>query len=206
MIRAARAREEGFTLVEVMVALLIFSMLAVAGVAILSFSVRAGAVSAARLDQAAALQRTVAVLSADLAQAVDRPWRDEGGMTRPAFTGDGAGMTLVRGGWSNLDGAPRPSLQRVAYVLNGGALQRTAYPFLDGAAPLPAAVLMTDLKSLRFRFRHDGAWSDVWQGGPDQPLPDAAELLVVRRDGVTYRALLAVGTGYRPAGVSTRVS
>ena len=70
--RPATARlPNGFTLVEVMVALMIFGMIAAAGVAILSFSVRAQATSAARLDDTAALHRTVAALSADLAQALE---------------------------------------------------------------------------------------------------------------------------------------
>ena len=189
--------ESGFTLLEVMVALLIFGMIAVAGVAILSFSVRAGAAGAVRLDGAAALQRTMSVLSADLAQAVNRPTRDADGTVRPAFTGDAGGVQLVRGGWSNLDGAPRPSLQKVSYRLSGGTLQRIAWPELDGAEPLPPAVLMNDVRGLRFRFRRAGAWSDGWIGEPGQPLPDAAEVALVRRDGVAFRALLAVGTGYR---------
>ncbi len=198
--------EHGFTLVEVMIALLIFSLIAVAGVAILSFSVRAGAASATRLDQAAALQRTVAVLSADLAQSVNRPSRDAGGTARPAFTGTAGTLTLVRGGWSNLDGAARSSLQKVTYLLSGTSLQRIAYPYVDGAEPLPAATLMTDLKSLRLRFRRGGAWSDQWDGLPDMPMPDTAELTLVRRDGVSFRALLPVGTGYRAAGVQVVAS
>lgn len=194
--------ECGFTLIEVMIALLIFSMIAVAGVAILSFSVRAGAAGAARLDGAAALQRTMSVLSADLAQAVNRPSRDVAGVMQPAFTGDAGGIRLVRGGWSNLDDAPRPSLQKVSYRLADGGLQRIAWPRLDGAEPLPAATLMSGIKNLRFRFRRAGAWSDRWDGLPDQPLPDAAEIVVARRDGVQFRALLAVGTGYRPDRVT----
>jgi general secretion pathway protein J len=199
--RPARG-ESGFTLIEVMIALMIFSMIAVAGVAVLSFSVRAGAATAKRLDGAAALERTLSVLSADLGQAVNRPTRDSAGIVRPAFSGDASGVALVRGGWSNLDGAPRPDLQKVSYALAGGNLQRTASPQLDGAEPLPPAVLMEGLKALRFRYRRAGAWSDRWDGLPDQPLPDAAEMVLVGRNGVTWRALLPVGTGYRSTGAA----
>ena len=69
----------GFTLIEVMVALLIFSIIATAGVALLSFSVRAQAASGAKLDDLGALQRTLSIMSADLAQATARPVRDEAG-------------------------------------------------------------------------------------------------------------------------------
>ncbi|WP_447410841.1 PulJ/GspJ family protein, partial [Clostridium perfringens] len=53
-----RYAEHGFTLVEVMIALLIFGMIAAAGVAILSFSVRAQGATATRLDDIFARNRT----------------------------------------------------------------------------------------------------------------------------------------------------
>jgi general secretion pathway protein J len=201
-----RSAEYGFTLVEVMIALLIFSMIAVAGVAILSFSVRAGAATGARLDDTAALDRTLSVLLADLAQAVDRPTRDEAGTLRPAFSGEaGAAATpmvqLVRGGWSNLDAAARPGLQKVAYQVTRGALERVAYPQLDGAAPLSPAVLMTGVRDVRLRYRIAGAWSDRWNGTAGAALPQALELVVVRTDGTTWRQLFLVGNGQAPQSV-----
>lgn len=195
------AREQGFTLVEVMVALLIFGMIAAAGVAILSFSVRAQATTGAKLDDAAAIGRTVSILSADLGQAVNRPARDEGGTVRPAFVGDAAGVSLVRLGWSNIDAAPRAAVQKVAYRLGAGTLERSAYPMLDGAAPMPPAALMTRVRALRLRYRYKGAWSDRWDGAAGVPLPDAAEISLIRDDGTTWQTTLLVGTGYgRAAG------
>ena len=191
--------EHGFTLVEVMVALLIFAMLASAGVALLAFSVRAQAASGAKLDDVAALQRTLSILSADLAQAVDRPTRDEAGTTRPAFVGEGNGtLRLVRGGWTNLDAQPRADVQKVAYRLAGTTLQRIAYPRLDGAAPLQAAPLLEHVRGLRLRFRYKGGWSDRWDGAGGAPLPQLVELRLQRETGTEYRALFLVGTNYAP--------
>jgi prepilin-type N-terminal cleavage/methylation domain-containing protein len=56
--------EAGFTLVEVMVSLMIFGMIAAAGVAILSFSVKAQSSTGAKLDDISALTRTMSILSA----------------------------------------------------------------------------------------------------------------------------------------------
>jgi general secretion pathway protein J len=196
-----RYAEHGFTLVEVMVALLIFGMIAAAGVGILSFSVRAQAVTGAKLDDAAALGRTMSILSADLAQAVNRPARDEGGTVRPGFVGEGATVALVRLGWSNVDAAPRSTAQKVTWRVANGSLERIAYPMPDGAAPLPAAGLLTRVREARLRYRYKGAWSDRWDGAQGVPLPDAAELTIVRDDGATWRALFLVGTGYTGATV-----
>lgn len=188
--------DNGFTLVEVMVALLIFSLLATAAVAILSLSVRAQAVTGQKLDAVSAVSRTTAILSADLAQAVDRPTRDEGGGQTPAMVAGPDAMRLVRGGWSNLDQAQRPSLQKVAYRLNGDVLERIAWPLLDGAALMEPAALMDHVRELHLRYRFNGAWLDQWQGQPGVALPQAAEVTIVRDDGMIFRQLFLVGTGY----------
>jgi general secretion pathway protein J len=208
---ASRSAEHGFTLVEVMIALLIFSMLAVAGVAILSFSVRAGAATGTRLDDVASLNRTLSVLSADLAEAVDRPTRDEAGIVRPAFVGEATAaaapmLQLVRGGWSNLDALPRPALQKVAYQLTRGALERVAFPQLDGAAPLSPAVLMTGVRDVRLRYRIAGAWSDRWDGTAGAALPQAMELTLVRTDGTAWRRLFLIGNGRPPQPVTANAT
>jgi type II secretion system protein J len=196
--------EAGFTLIEVMVSLMIFGMIAAAGVAILSFSVKAQSVTGAKLDDLSALTRTMSILSADLAQASNRPARDEAGTSVPAFVGEsGSGLTpmlrLVRAGWSNIDGAPRSSMQKVAYRVDGGTLQRIAYPMIDGAQPLRPAALLTKVRLITLRYRIAGAWSDRWDGASGRPLPDAMELTVQRYDGTQFRQMFLVGTSYVPA-------
>ena len=189
--------ERGFTLIEVMIALMIFGMIAAAGVAILTFSVRAQTATGKRFDDIAALNRTTALLAGDLGQAIDRPARDEGGNVLPAFTGEGDGrMRFVRSGWANVDAAPRASAQKVAYRIEDGTLVRIAYPMIDGAAPLPAVALLDRIAGIAARYRYRGAWSDRWDGTQGAALPQAAEVVLRRTDGRAYRLMLLVGTGY----------
>ena len=198
MTRRRSPRAAGFTLVEVMIALMIFGMIAAAGVALLAFSVRAQATTDAVLDDLGDVNRLAAVMTADLAQAQDRPTRDEAGVRLPAFAG-AAGATpllrLVRAGWSNPDAAPRADLQKVEYRLSGTTLERIAYPALDGAAPLAPAALVEGVAQVRLRFRYAGAWSDRWEGTDRAALPQAAELSLIRADGRSYRMMFLVGTG-----------
>ncbi len=184
-----------------MVSLLIFGLLAAAGVALLSFSVRAQAATGARLDDVSAMNRLTSILTADLAQASIRTTRGEGGEMLPAFTGESGSsgtpvLRFVRGGWSNLDGTPRASEQKVDYAVIDGALARIAWPMLDGAQALPPTALLPHVRQVALRYRLKGAWSDRWTGSARAPLPDALELRVLRDDGVETRHLFLVGTGY----------
>ena len=195
----------GFTLVEVLISLGIFALLALAGVSLLSFSVRMQSGVDGALDQSGAVEQMTAIVAADMAQAVPRQSRNAAGDLLPAFVGAANGGTtpivrLVRGGWSNPDASARSTLQKVEYSLAGGALVRTAYPMLDGAAPLPAATLLDHVGAVAMRYRTQGAWSDHWQDTPARPLPDAVELSIQRDRGPPLRALFLVGTGYSTAG------
>ena len=196
-----RSTEQGFTLIEMMIALLIFGLLASAGVALLTFSVRAQSATAARLDDIAAFGRLSSALSADLAQASDRSVRDEDGTPVPAFIGASGSvgtpmLHLVRSGWTNLDDAPRSGQQKVEYRLNGEVLERIAYPMLDGATPLAPAALLRSVRSVDLRYRIAGAWADRWEPRPGIALPDALEMVVTRTDGKRFRSVYVVGTGY----------
>ncbi len=198
---AGRSAEHGFTLVEVMVALLVFSILAVAGVSLLSFSVRAQGAAGRKLDDLGQLNRTLSIMAADLGETMARQTRDEAGTPLPAFVGRSSGeaapmLRLVRGGWTNLDAAPRPDVQKVAYQVSGGTLERLAWPQLDGAAPLPPAPLLDHVRAVRLRYRFRGAWTDRWDGANGVPLPQLLEMTVQRDTGVTYRQLFLVGTDY----------
>src|SRR5205085_250131 len=93
----------GFTLVEMLIALVIFGMLTAAGVTLLSLTVRTQETSDRLLDTLGTLRRTGALLNADLAQAAPRLHRNANGEQMAAFTGGNGGEALllafVRRGW-----------------------------------------------------------------------------------------------------------
>jgi general secretion pathway protein J len=191
--------EQGFTLVELLVSLLIFGMLSAAGVALLTFSVRAQDLADERLDQLAGFRRFGAILTSDLAQAAPRISRDEAGATRAAFTGgsgetEGASLLFVRRGWENLDGSPRPSLQKVQYRLREGRLERISYRYLDGAAAMEPAPLIDRVRSLRLRYRErKGEWRDRWDPERIGEMPTALELVINIEGSGTIRQLFLIG-------------
>lgn len=183
-----RSTEHGFTLVEVVVALFIFAMLATAGVSLLSFTVRAQAASARALADVSADRRLSAILTSDLGQAVPRVSRDEAGMPRPAFQASQGELLLayVRGG-----GAP----QHVEIRLKNGQLVRTATPFVDGAPAGKPLILETGVERVKLRFRARADWQDNWDSERTDAIPRALEMTVTRRGEVPVKRLFLVGTG-----------
>lgn len=203
-----RSAEHGFTLIELLVALMIFAMLAAAGVLLLGNSVSAEAQIKLRLDDMAAVQRASGALAADLGQAVPRISRTEAGTLAPAFWSHREGesqpiLQFVRGGWDNLGDLPRPSLQKVEYWVRQGRLERRTFAQVDGAAGDEPAALLTGVGDVALRFRDSsGDWRDEWV--PTQPdlMPRAVEMTVTRtgEPPVTLRFLVGPGPAEKPEG------
>lgn len=194
------AGEGGFTLVEMLISLFIFGMLATAGVAMLGLGARAQAAARERLDEAAAIRRMSALLTADLAQATPRLPRDEAGAVQVAFygTSGSAGapaLIFTRRGRDNADAEPRASIQRVEYRLTGNRLERRAFPMVDGAAPGPPAVILSGVRSLALRYRERGDWRDRWDPLRPAQLPGAVEMVVDLSGLGPVRQLFLTGTG-----------
>jgi general secretion pathway protein J len=197
---AGRRRQGGFTLIEMLIALTIFGMLTAGGVALLSFSVTSQEVTERQLATLGSIRRAGALITADLAQAAPRPWRDGTGTQQPALTG-AAGretrvMVLVRGGWDNPDQLPRASLQRVEYRLQGGRLIRIGFTSVDGGGAAAVTTLIHEVQQLQLRFRdREGLWRDAWTPVDPAELPVAVELTVSSARFGPVRQLFLVGTG-----------
>jgi general secretion pathway protein J len=180
MFTSATARS-GFTLVEALVALLLFGLIASAGAAVLSVSIDNRFAVRAATDRIAGLQRTRSLLKADLGQATSRRTRDRNGEPLPlplagaTASGDPV-LVVTRAGWSNAGGAGRSSLQRVEYRVVGDRLERRVSPFLDGSRPGPPQLLLIGVKELTVTFIQDGRETPVPIPGPTGGPPDAVRL------------------------------
>ena len=143
----ARGGDAGFTLIEVVVALALFALVAAAGAALVTTMLDARRHTAGRLDRLADIQRTMTVATHDFSEITDAP-----------LTGSSSGVTFTRhrGGW----GAAIGTLA-IRYTTGGEQLQRIA----DGRPQ----VLLNSVTALRLRYySREGGWQDLWPAGPAQ--------------------------------------
>ncbi len=176
----------GFTLVEMIVSLFIFGLLAASAVSLLAFSVRAQATAKSRLADANATARMSALLAADLAQAVPRPPRNDRGDREPAFRG-GEGSLLLS--------YVRAGTERIELRLTDQRIERISFRPVDGATPLSPMVMAQGVGAVRLRFRLKGEWLDRWQQSNRATMPQAVEMTINRPGEAPLTRLFLVGTG-----------
>ena len=189
------SRQRAFTLIEVLVAMTVFAVLAAMAYGTLNQTLLSAEILNERMDRLQAMQRTMRLLTDDLQQLAPRPVRDElGDNLRPALDTDfqsGFVLELTRGGWSNPIVLPRGTLQRAAYRLEDGELIRYRWNTLDRTlSNEPAGVALLDgVESIQFRFFQENdevveQWPPLNQQGPlgARQRPRAVEIILRLED------------------------
>jgi general secretion pathway protein J len=185
--------QRGFTLIELLVALVILSLLSVAGYRGLNAVLQTREHIAEETRKWQHLAFFFSRLDQDVAQAVHRPIRGQGGLVEPEWIGhatpvgqDDAQLIFTRAGVPDQSSAFLPP-QRIGYRLEQDSIILLRWPFPD-QAPRTAAIRYPLLEGVReFTLRHmdvNGNWLDQWPASA-QPgtLPMALEATVVLSGG-----------------------
>lgn len=173
-----RANDAGFTLIEVVVALALFALISLAGLALVDTVLDVEHRTAGRLERLGDLERAMFVVGRDLEGIADAP-----------LAGTAAAVAFVR---RAADGRP----VAVRYALAGTTLERVA----DGR---PQAVL-DGVTAVRWHYYAvPRGWQPRWPG-PDGaaawPLAVALDLTLPGRFGGTLRRVVDLPVRPRPSG------
>ena len=163
------AWHSGFTLLELLVAIAIFAVVAALAMGGYVQLQKQNEHTQQTLERVSEIQRAVQMLTQDFEQLEPRPVREPLGDGRsPALLADAATeyrLQLTRAGWSNTAGLARPTLQRVGYRLDQDGLWRDTWPVLDRTMTVEPTKqkLLGDVRTVSFRFLQSGSnWSERW--------------------------------------------
>jgi general secretion pathway protein J len=201
----------GFTLIELIVVLVIFSVVSIMAYGGLNAVLTARTRVLQSLDRTTALQRAYVRLRNDLQQLRGRAARDGYGEPQGALAvlPDGA-VEFTRSGWRNPLDQPRSTLERVAYRLDDERrLVRASWRTVDRAqdATPSEVVVLEQVVDIRWRFLQGGEWRDTWPSAAGagatgaatlDDVPRAVEVVLTLEDLGEVRLLFSATNG-KPA-------
>lgn len=204
--------QRGFTLIEILIAMAIFTLIGLASTGLLTTVIDSNDISEERFAKLQLLQRAMITIERDLQQAVPRAARVNGEKQDVVMAGgevdnsDDDGIGFVRGGWHNPQlMLPRSTLQYVAYRLNENRLERLYSNYVDnviGYEP-KVRVLLENIETLKIEFLatsgnesldedEDLSWNESYKG---TALPRAVAIEFVSKDFGKIRREFTLTTG-----------
>lgn len=191
-------KQRGFTLLEILVALSIFTIIGLATTGLLSTVIDSSDASLERFEKLQQLQRAMITIERDVQQAMLRPVRIDGEQNDIVMRGgeigdsDSGTIAFVRAGWHNpLNMLPRSTLQPVAYRLQDEKLERVFSHYPDnpiGSEPKVRTIL-DNVLDFKVEFvaptqqanedAEDLRWSENYSGSV---LPRAVAITIVSAD------------------------
>lgn len=169
--------QSGFTLIEVVVAMLLLAVMSILSWQALEAVLNANSRSEAAMQEEATLRSLWAQIDDDLFHLRPRPWADGLGGVEPAYmTGQGEMVLAFSRGGVPVSGRNPSGMSRVRYVLTEGRLLRRSWPMPVSpreTEPLERT-LMEDVAAIHFeQLNAQAAFTPNWPPLNEQHAPDS---------------------------------
>ncbi len=194
----------GFTLLEVLIAIAIFSIISLSSFTIFDTVLRGDAIAKQSSERQNELQRAFLIIERDITQISRRTIRLDGEAplerliqtASDSFASEEQAIAFVRHGWTNPGLLlPRSDMQAVAYRISEETLQRLHFNFVDSVVGEEPKVrpLITDVTEILFEYYDGKKWQETWA---TNSLPLAIAIEIETKDfGVIRRQFLVPGDG-----------
>ena len=209
-------RNRGFTLIEILVALMIFAIMGVLAARSLQSIIHVHKALKKDNRQTMQLMMTMTLLRRDISEAINRPVLDTSGVSVPAFSASKNQLVFTRTGLLNpFNDSRQSNMQRIGYVLKGDQLVRLSWSVLDAAKNTQpeSQILLSGVESIKWQYiASDGQASSVWplpdtlpkiQQKPVDPLPKVVLMVMhLKGQGVLQGIFPIPGRGYDASALS----
>ena len=197
---------KGFTLIEVVIALAIFSMISIAAYKSIDGLIRLKARIEAEDRQWQQVMLFLDRFDLDVKQHANRPIRNASDILEPAWRGQpiftnqyGAQLSFSRFGDAQQTGYLMDT-RRIGYRLNRGSIELVQWPSLDvTSADKPEVFeVLENVSDLTFKYlSKDGKWSLSWpnpmsSNDADTVFPMAVSLEITMRSGEKIQRLFSL--------------
>ena len=179
----AVSRKSGFTLLEILIALFIFTILSLILGTALRNVINVQFATEKKAERLSDLQMALLMMSRDIEQTVNRSVMSATAQEEPALQGDMQGFNFTHTGFANpLGTLNRSVLSRTAYHWSGDILTRTTWAVLDLAPDTQShsRALLSHVLNARFDYLdQEGHFHSQWpleEGQSQQALPKAIKL------------------------------
>jgi len=195
---------KGFTLLEVLIAIAIFSIISLSSFTIFDTVLKGDETAKERSERHNELQRAFLIIERDITQIARRSIRLNGEAplarliqsSSDSFASEEQAIAFVRNGWTNPGLLlPRSDMQAVAYRLTEETLQRLHFNFVDSVVGEEPKIrpLISDVTTLAFEYYDGKKWQETWD---NNSLPLAVAIVIETKDyGVIRRQFLVAGDG-----------
>ncbi len=173
-------RQKGFTLIEILIALFIFAIMATLVTLGLNSVLKARERTQVVYENIRQLQIFSSLLSQDFSQLRGRAIINNNGTPQAAVIGNFQRVEFTNGADAPSNGFRQSHLARVAYVFQNNQILRLSWPVLDRAPGTAAAsrVILKNVSDFRLEYFNDkGKRVDQWPDeSSNQVLPKAIRI------------------------------